>query len=75
MPASLRLAHITGLIDILNGKGQISLHSGTHSLFASGGVAATATTSAGWAPFIVAVIVAAVLALGLPMAAGPLVAA
>ena len=64
VPASLRLAHITGLIDILNGKGQISLHSGTHSLFASRGVAATATTGAGWAPFVVAVIVAAVLALG-----------
>ncbi len=39
VPASLRLAHITGLIDILNGKGQITLHAGTHSLFASGGVA------------------------------------
>jgi alpha-1,2-mannosyltransferase len=64
VPASLRLAHITGLIDILNGKGQISLHSGTHSLFASGGVAATATASAGWAPYIVALVVGAVLALG-----------
>ena len=54
VPASMRLAHITGLIDILNGRGQITLHSGTHSLFASGGVATTATASAGWAPFIVA---------------------
>jgi hypothetical protein len=64
VPASMRLAHITGLIDILNGKGQITLHSGTHSLFASGGVATTATASAGWAPFIVAAVVAGVLALG-----------
>jgi alpha-1,2-mannosyltransferase len=64
VPASLRLAHITGLIDILNGKGQINLHSGTHSLFAARGVAATATTGAGWAPFLVAAIVAVVLALG-----------
>ncbi len=64
VPASLRLAHITGLIDVLNGKGQITLHSGTHSLFASRGVAATATTGAGWAPFLVAAIVAAVLAVG-----------
>jgi alpha-1,2-mannosyltransferase len=64
VPASMRLAHITGLIDILNGKGQITLHSGTHSLFASGGVATTATASAGWAPFIVAAVIAAVLALG-----------
>jgi alpha-1,2-mannosyltransferase len=64
VPTSMRLAHITGLIDILNGKGQITLHAGTHSLFASGGVATTATASAGWAPFIVAAVIAAVLALG-----------
>ena len=64
VPTSMRLAHITGLIDILNGKGQITLHSGTHSLFASGGVATTATASAGWAPFIIAAVIAAVLALG-----------
>jgi hypothetical protein len=64
VPTSMRLAHITGLIDILNGRGQITLHSGTHSLFASGGVATTATASAGWAPFIVAAVIAAVLALG-----------
>jgi alpha-1,2-mannosyltransferase len=64
VPASLRLAHITGLIDILNAKGQINLHSGTHSLFASRGAAATPTASAGWAPFIVAGIAASVLALG-----------
>jgi alpha-1,2-mannosyltransferase len=64
VPASLRLAHITGLIDILNAKGQINLHSGTHSLFASGGAAATPTASAGWASFIVAGVAAAVLALG-----------
>ncbi len=64
VPTSMRLAHITGLIDILNGRGQITLHSGTHSLFASGGVASTATASAGWAPFILAGVIAAVLALG-----------
>ena len=64
VPASLRLAHITGLIDILNVKGQINLHSGTHSLFATRGAAATPTASAGWAPFIVAGVAAAVLALG-----------
>jgi alpha-1,2-mannosyltransferase len=64
VPASMRLAHITGLIDILNGRGEITLHSGTHSLFASGGVATTATGSAGWAPFVVAAVIAAVLALG-----------
>jgi hypothetical protein len=64
VPTSMRLAHITGLIDILNGKGQITVHSGTHSLFASGGVASTATASAGWAPYILAGLAAAVLAAG-----------
>lgn len=58
VPLSMRLAHVTGLIDILNGQGHLSLHAGTHSLFASGGAAATSATSAGWLPF--AAIVAAI---------------
>ncbi|HEX8009290.1 MAG TPA: hypothetical protein VF482_23010, partial [Trebonia sp.] len=53
VPLSMRLAHVTGLIDILDGQGQLSLHAGTHSLFASGGAAATSATSAGWLPFAV----------------------
>jgi alpha-1,2-mannosyltransferase len=53
VPLSMRLAHVTGLIDILNGQGHLSLHAGTHSLFASGGAAATSATSAGWLPFAV----------------------
>jgi hypothetical protein len=64
VPESLRLAHITGLIDILNGRGQLTLHAGTHSLFVSGGTATVQTTSAGWTPFIVAMVVIVVVALG-----------
>jgi hypothetical protein len=64
VPASLRLAHLTGLIDVLNGQGQLTLHSGTHSLFASGGTATVQTTSAGWAPFILTAIVIVVIGLG-----------
>jgi hypothetical protein len=64
VPDSLRLAHITGLIDVLNGKGQLSLHSGTHSLFASGGTAVAQTTSAGWAPLILTALIVAVIGLG-----------
>ena len=75
MPESLRLAHITGLIDILNGRGQLTLHSGTHSLFVSGGTATVQTTSAGWAPFIVAMVVIVVIALGYAAAPRPPVAA
>jgi len=55
VPLSMRFAHVTGLIDILNGQGHLSLHAGTHSLFASGGAAATSTTGAGWLPFAVTV--------------------
>ena len=64
VPESLRLAHITGLIDILNGKGQLTLHSGTHSLFVSGGTATAQTASAVWAPLIVTALVIAVIGLG-----------
>jgi alpha-1,2-mannosyltransferase len=64
VPESLRLAHITGLIDVLNDKGQLTLHSGTHSLFVSGGTATVQTTSAGWAPFILTALVIAVIGVG-----------
>jgi hypothetical protein len=64
VPASLRLAHITGLIDFLDGKGQFSLSAGVHSLFASSSAATTPSTSAGWVPFLVAVGGAGVLLTG-----------
>ena len=32
VPVSLRLAHVTGLVDVLNGAGKLSLHAGAHSL-------------------------------------------
>jgi alpha-1,2-mannosyltransferase len=70
VPESLRLAHLTGLIDILNGRGQLTLHSGTHSLFVSGGTAAVQTTSAGWAPFILTALVVAVIGLGYALRPG-----
>jgi hypothetical protein len=66
VPGSLRLAHLTGLIDVLDGNGQLTVDSGTHSLFVSGGTAQI--TSAGWAPFIltalVTTLVIAVIGLG-----------
>jgi alpha-1,2-mannosyltransferase len=64
VPASLRLAHITGLVDFLDVKGDLSLRAGTHSLFASGGVATAQTTSAGWATIIAAAMIVAALILG-----------
>jgi hypothetical protein len=56
VPRSMRLAHITGLIDFLNSEGHLSLTAGTHSLFASGGAAATPGTSAGLLPYAVTLI-------------------
>jgi alpha-1,2-mannosyltransferase len=64
VPLSLRLAHITGLIDFLNNKGHFTVHAGVHSMFTSGGAAATSTASAGWLPFVVAVLGIAMLAIG-----------
>lgn len=64
VPMSMRLAHITGLIDFLNAEGHLSFTSGTHSLFASGGAAATPSTSAGSLPYVVAVMAIIVVAAG-----------
>ena len=64
VPVSLRLAHLTGLIDVLNGGGHFTLTAGVRSIFASGGAAATSTASAGWLPFVVALLAAALLAIG-----------
>ena len=64
VPVSLRLAHITGLIDFLTGAGRFSLNAGVHSLFTSGGAAATTDASAGWLPFVVTLLCVAVLVLG-----------
>jgi hypothetical protein len=64
VPLSLRLAHLTGLIDVLNSKGHLALTAGTHSLFASGGAAATSTAGAGWLPFVVALLAAGIIVIG-----------
>jgi alpha-1,2-mannosyltransferase len=64
VPVSLRLAHITGLIDFLNGSGHFSLTAGVRSLFASGGAAATTNSGTGWLPYVVTLLFAAVLVLG-----------
>jgi alpha-1,2-mannosyltransferase len=64
VPVSLRLAHLTGLIDVLNGGGHFTLTAGARSMFASGGAAATSTASAGWLPFAVALLAVALLAIG-----------
>ena len=64
VPVSMRLAHITGLIDFLNGNGHFSLTAASRSLFASGGAATTPSTSAGWLSYAVALLAAALVAAG-----------
>ena len=64
VPVSLRLAHVTGLIDVLNGNGMLSLHAGAHSLFAGSILAHISSASAGWLPLVVAVVLAAAIAAG-----------
>jgi hypothetical protein len=62
VPVSLRLAHLTGLIDFLNSRGRISLTAGSRSMFATGSTADTSSSSAGWLPFAVAAILVAIIA-------------
>lgn len=63
-PASLRLAHITGLIDFLNYYGHVSW-AGVNSLFAQSVVADTAPARPDGLPYVVALAFALVIAAGL----------
>jgi alpha-1,2-mannosyltransferase len=64
VPVSLRLAHVTGLVDVLNGAGKLSLHSGAHSLFARSVLAGISSASAGLLPLAVTAVLAAAIGAG-----------
>ncbi len=64
VPPSLRLAHMTGLVDVLNWEGKLSLFSGAQSLFARSVVAYISSASAGWLPMVVTVILVAAITAG-----------
>jgi hypothetical protein len=64
VPLSLRLAHVTGLIDVMNTDGKLSLLAGSRSLFSSSVVAGLSTAGAGWLPFAVTAIGVAAIAAG-----------
>lgn len=64
IPLSLRLAHLTGLIDVLNTAGKLSLHAGAHSLFAGSVIALITPVGAGWLPFAVTAVLVFAIALG-----------
>lgn len=64
IPLSLRLAHVTGLIDVLNAGGKLSLLAGSQSLYAQSLTAGISTVSAGWLPFVLIAAFIAVIAVG-----------
>jgi hypothetical protein len=64
-PVSLRLAHLTGLIDMLSRTGKLAVPGSTaHSLFAMGAEASTRTVAVGWPAFAAAAAGIAVIAAG-----------
>jgi alpha-1,2-mannosyltransferase len=64
VPFSLRLAHITGLTDLLNGSGHIAWAGGS-SLFAQSVVADTIPAQPGALAYLVALVLAVIIAAGL----------
>jgi hypothetical protein len=64
-PVSLRLAHLTGLIDVLGRDGKFAAPGTTsHSLFAMGAEASTHTVAVGWPAYAAAAVGIAVIAAG-----------
>jgi hypothetical protein len=64
IPLSLRLAHLTGLIDVMTTGGKLSLLAGSQSLFSSSAAAGLSTVRAGWLPFAVTATGLAAIAAG-----------
>jgi len=63
VPLSLRLAHLTGLIDFLSKyTGRLDLRAGRTSMFASGSTANTSSMNVGLLPFAVTAIIIVVIA-------------
>jgi hypothetical protein len=64
-PVSLRLAHLTGLIDVLGRDGKVAAPgTTTHSLFAMGAEASTHTVAVGWPAYAAAAVGIALIAAG-----------
>ena len=64
VPESLRLAHLTGLADLLNDAGRLTASGNEGSLFARGDVTAAATWATDWLPVLLAVVLAALTGAG-----------
>ena len=59
----VRLANITGLIDILNTRGQLSLNAGAHSMFATDASNLSESSTAGWLAVMLTAALVAVIAI------------
>ena len=65
VPVALRLAHLTGLIDVLTVRGHLALDAGSRSIYAAGDAAPLDPgTSLGWLPYVLAAAGALLLAGG-----------
>ena len=64
VPEPLRLAHLTGLVDLLNDAGRLTVSGNEGSLFARGDVTAAATWATGWLSVLLAVVLAALIGAG-----------
>jgi hypothetical protein len=65
VPLGIRLANLTGLIDVYTNKGRLTLNAGAHSMFAAGTSAGISTgASLGWLPIFAALTVVALIAVG-----------
>jgi hypothetical protein len=65
VPLAVRFAYLTGSIDILNSKGQVSFDAGSHAMYAAGaspGVDLSA--GVGWLPYTVAAMLVALVIAG-----------
>jgi alpha-1,2-mannosyltransferase len=65
VPLGVRLANITGMIDILNSNGGISLNAGAHSMFSAGASSnLSESASVGWIPVMLTVVISGLITAG-----------
>lgn len=62
IPAQMRLAYLTGLINVMNKYGTFTLASGSRSVFARASTGTTSSAGGGWVPVAVTVLGIVVLA-------------
>jgi hypothetical protein len=65
VPLPVRFAYVTGTIDILNSKGQISFDAGAHAMYAAGASSQIdLSAGVGWLPYATAAVILALVVAG-----------